>query len=158
MPPTSTSLKQEGAVFRSFKIVLNGEFQEKGDFQILIIKLDIYFIFILNQALIDALNEPAKYPNCSASRNLNDNISDLKAQIAANKKVLSFEFIFKLFLREICPYKGIELINQLINEYTLQVVQSYMIFIQVKVDVKNKENLVTNFFSNRILPKRVFEI
>ena len=30
MPPTSTSLTQEGAVFRSFKIVLNGEFQEKG--------------------------------------------------------------------------------------------------------------------------------
>ena len=26
----STSLTQEGAVFRSFKIVLNGEFQEKG--------------------------------------------------------------------------------------------------------------------------------
>ena len=97
MPPTSTSLKQEGAVFRSFKIVLNGEFQEKGDFN----KKTWYFIiFLLNQALIDALNEPAKYPNCSASRNLNDNISDLKAQIAANKKVLSFEFIVKLYLRE----------------------------------------------------------
>jgi hypothetical protein len=45
MPPTSTSLKQEGAVFRSFKIVLNGEFQEKGDFQILIIKL-VYLFYL----------------------------------------------------------------------------------------------------------------
>ncbi len=35
LTPGSTSLKQEGAVFRSFKIVLNGEFMEKIIFQIL---------------------------------------------------------------------------------------------------------------------------
>lgn len=41
-----------------------------------------------------------------------DNLSDLKAQIAANKK-------------------GIDLITQLIEEYTLDVVLSYMGHIQV---------------------------
>ena len=29
---------------------------------------------------------PAKLPGCSGSRNLNDNISDLQAQVAANQK------------------------------------------------------------------------
>nr|CAI6531892.1 CNT_HP1_G0015830.mRNA.1.CDS.1 [Saccharomyces cerevisiae] len=32
------------------------------------------------------LEEPAKYPGCSGSRRISDNISDLKAQIAANNK------------------------------------------------------------------------
>ena len=31
--------------------------------------------------------EPAKYPGCSGTRNLHDNLSDLKAQVAANHKV-----------------------------------------------------------------------
>jgi 5-oxoprolinase (ATP-hydrolysing) len=55
--------------------------------------------------------KPGEYPGCSGSRNLGDNISDLKAQIAANQK-------------------GIELINSLIDEYSLDVVQAYMIHIQ----------------------------
>ena len=33
------------------------------------------------------LLEPAKNPGCSGSRNVQDNISDLKAQVAANHKV-----------------------------------------------------------------------
>jgi 5-oxoprolinase (ATP-hydrolysing) len=55
--------------------------------------------------------KPGEYAGCSGSRNLGDNISDLKAQIAANRK-------------------GIELINNLIDEYSLGVVQAYMIHIQ----------------------------
>ncbi len=55
--------------------------------------------------------KPGEYPGCSGTRNLGDNISDLKAQIAANKK-------------------GIELINSLIDEYSIDVVQAYMIHIQ----------------------------
>lgn len=31
MPPHSTSLEQEGAVFTSFKLVTSGVFQEKGE-------------------------------------------------------------------------------------------------------------------------------
>lgn len=66
MPPTSTSLDQEGAVFKCFKLVNKGVFQE--------------------EALIAALQEPGKYPGCSGSRNASDNLSDLHAQIAANQK------------------------------------------------------------------------
>ena len=92
MPPSSTCLWEEGAVFRSFKIVANGVFDEEG--------------------LVEAFGYPANYPGCSGSRNLSDNVSDLKAQIAANKK-------------------GIDLIGQLIDEYGLNVVLSYMKHIQV---------------------------
>jgi len=38
-------------------------------------------------ALIEKLMEPGKYPGCSGTRNLHDNLSDLKAQVAANHKV-----------------------------------------------------------------------
>lgn len=31
---------------------------------------------------------PGKIPGCSGTRNLSDNLSDLRAQIAANRKVL----------------------------------------------------------------------
>jgi len=30
---------------------------------------------------------PAQYPGCSGTRNLHDNLSDLRAQVAANQKV-----------------------------------------------------------------------
>ncbi|RNA32525.1 5-oxoprolinase [Brachionus plicatilis] len=91
MPPTSTKLWQEGAAFKSLKIVQNNVFNEKE--------------------IIEGFNAPAQYPNCSGSRNLSDNLSDLKAQIAANKR-------------------GIDLITQLIDEYSLKVVLSYMGYIQ----------------------------
>ena len=41
---------------------------------------------------------PERYPGCSGSRNLSDNISDLKAQIAANQKVKINEYIHSLHL------------------------------------------------------------
>jgi N-methylhydantoinase B/oxoprolinase/acetone carboxylase alpha subunit len=36
----------------------------------------------------DRLNEPGKLENCSGTRTLMHNIADLKAQIAANLKVI----------------------------------------------------------------------
>lgn len=39
-------------------------------------------------AVTAALNEPSKYPGSSGTRNLHDNLSDLKAQVAANQKVI----------------------------------------------------------------------
>uniref|UniRef100_A0A2C9JMB0 5-oxoprolinase n=1 Tax=Biomphalaria glabrata TaxID=6526 RepID=A0A2C9JMB0_BIOGL len=102
MPPHSTSIFQEGAVFKSFKLVENGEFKE--------------------QELIKALQDPAKYPGSKGSRNLQDNISDLKAQVAAN-------------------HKGIKLITELITEYGLEVVQAYMKYIQENAEVAVKEML-----------------
>lgn len=61
---------------------------------------------------IEYLSErPAKYQGCSGSRSLQDSISDLKAQISANNK-------------------GIQLIGQLIEEFSLEYVQFYMYAIQ----------------------------
>ncbi len=85
MPPTSREIWEEGALVESFLLVRNGIFAEKE-----LTKL-IY-------------EDPAQYPGCSGTRCLSDNISDLKAQAAAN-------------------YTGIRLIHQLIAEYTMDVVQ-----------------------------------
>lgn len=60
MPPTSTTIFEEGANVESFKIVNNGIFDKKG--------LDRYMIEI-----------PASYPGSSGCRNIRDVESDLKA-------------------------------------------------------------------------------
>lgn len=52
-------------------------------------------------------------PGISGTRALNDNLSDMKAQVASN-------------------FKGIGLVTALIEEYTLEVVQAYMNHIQVR--------------------------
>lgn len=114
MPPHSKELYQEGAAIKSFKIVSKGHFDQKG--------LEEHLCTI-----------PASYPGCSGSRAFRDNISgttllklffffsciidiflcgvDLKAQIAANQK-------------------GINLVKALIEEYSLEVVQAYMMHIR----------------------------
>ncbi|PNP85313.1 hypothetical protein FNYG_01372 [Fusarium nygamai] len=92
MPPNSTELWQEGAAIVSDKVVSDGIFDEA--------RMRELFLEI-----------PAKYEGCSGSRNISDNISDLKAQIAANAR-------------------GITLIQNLIDEYGLDTVQMYMFEIQ----------------------------
>lgn len=73
------------------------------------------------QGITDLLMAPAKLkdkiPNISGTRNLSDNISDLKAQVAANNR-------------------GIALVKELIKEYSLEIVQAYMTFIQVCPDIQ----------------------
>lgn len=123
----TSSLFQEGAQFISFKVVDRGQFQE--------------------EKLIQALNDPGKIegekvkereklshqangwennilsiPGCSGTRNLSDNISDLKAQIASNNK-------------------GIKLVSDLIDEYSLEVVQAYMSHIQNTAEYSVREML-----------------
>ncbi|CAR26884.1 ZYRO0C03696p [Zygosaccharomyces rouxii] len=92
VPPNSKELYEEGASIYSELIVREGVFQEE-----LITKL--------------LLEEPAKYPGCSGARRISDNISDLKAQIAANNK-------------------GIQLISKMIDESGLNVIVKYMKAIQ----------------------------
>jgi 5-oxoprolinase (ATP-hydrolysing) len=92
MPPQSTELWQEGAAVESFKIVKEGKFDEPG----------------LLEVLVDI---PASYPGSSGTRTLRDNIADLKAAIASNKK-------------------GIHLIQSLVREYSWPVVEYYMQAIQ----------------------------
>jgi 5-oxoprolinase (ATP-hydrolysing) len=85
MPPFSKEIWQEGASFISFKLVDRGVFDEDGLADIM-------------------LHKPAQYPGCSGTRTWRDNVSDLKAQVAANAK-------------------GIMLIKELIAEYGLSTVQ-----------------------------------
>ncbi|CAD6191905.1 unnamed protein product [Caenorhabditis auriculariae] len=95
MPPNATDISQEGAAFISFKVVDDGTFQE--------------------EALVEALKAPGKVPGCSGARNISDNISDIKAQIAANRK-------------------GAALVCCLIDEYSLEVVHAYMDHIQATAE------------------------
>lgn len=82
MPPFSRYLSEEGIAIKSFKLVINTEFREN----------EVRDLF-------------------SQSRGLEDNISDLKAQVAANNK-------------------GISMLTELIEEYSLDVVKAYMFYIQ----------------------------
>lgn len=102
MPPLSTSLAQEGAAFKSFLLVENGEFREKE--------------------ISEALVTPTGATGATGTRNLADNLSDLKAQVAANQK-------------------GIKLVSELIDAYGLDVVQAYMNYIQQNAEVAVRDML-----------------
>ncbi|KAG7755314.1 hypothetical protein KL947_004160 [Ogataea haglerorum] len=92
MPPTSTFLWQEGATIYSDLLVKDHVFQTEA----------------ITKHLMD---DPASYPGCSGTRRLSDNISDLKAQVAANQK-------------------GINLISKLVDEFGLDTITYYMRAIQ----------------------------
>ncbi|KAK6841339.1 hypothetical protein PG987_002199 [Apiospora arundinis] len=98
-PPHSRELYQEGAAIKSEKIVSEGKFNEERITELL-------------------YSEPAKFPGCSGTRCLADNLNDLRAQVSANQK-------------------GISLIEALIEEYGEDTVQFYMVNIQ-----QNAENCV----------------
>nr|GEV86430.1 5-oxoprolinase [Tanacetum cinerariifolium] len=112
MPPFSKSIYEEGAAIKAFKLVEKGIFQEEGITKLL------------------------KYPSSDESlikipgtRRLQDNLSDLRAQIAANQR-------------------GIVLIKELIEHYGLQTVQSYMVYVQ-----KNAEEAVREMLKS--IPEKV---
>ncbi|KAL3475522.1 Hydantoinase B/oxoprolinase-domain-containing protein [Aspergillus californicus] len=104
MPPNSTELWQEGAAIRSLKLIHDGVFDEKS--------------------ITDILLSPGDYPGCTGSRHIQDNISDLKAQIAAN-------------------HKGMVLVQSLIEEYSLPVVQMYMTAIQSNAELAVRSYLLS---------------
>ncbi|KAJ5087100.1 hypothetical protein NUU61_008407 [Penicillium alfredii] len=96
MPPKSTELWQEGAAIEGDKIVSNGVLDEARLIELLVTK-------------------PSQYPGCAGARCISDNLSDLKAQIAANTR-------------------GISLIQTLFAEYGVQTVQKYMYAIQATAE------------------------
>lgn len=102
MPPHSTSLAQEGAAFKSFLLVKNGQFNETE--------------------ITAALTTPTNAKGATGTRNLADNLSDLKAQVAANQK-------------------GIQLVSELIDSYGLHVVQAYMNYIQQNAELAVRDML-----------------
>lgn len=91
MPPHSKALSEEGAQFKSFFLVRGGWFCEKE--------------------VTEALNAPAFIPGSSGTRNLKDNLSDLKAQIAANQKVFKKTFLQK---------------NNNYNKYLITIIRVYI--------------------------------
>jgi 5-oxoprolinase (ATP-hydrolysing) len=109
MPPGSTSLVEEGAAIIACKLVEGGQFQE--------------------QRITDLLNAPGLLENNFGTRNLRDNLSDLRAQVAANNM-------------------GIRLVNELIDEYSLKIVQAYMGFIQTNAEVAVR-HMLKEFAKNR---------
>lgn len=115
MPPHSKELYQEGATIKSEKLVSEGKFNEQRIAELL-------------------YDEPAQFPGCSGTRCLADNLNDLKAQIAANKK-------------------GINLIGTLIEEYGEEVVLFYMRLIQdnAELSVRNLLKEVSRKFAGRNL-------
>lgn len=102
MPPHSTSLAQEGAAFTSFLLVENDRFQEA--------------------AVSEHLSTPSPAAGSVGTRNLSDNLSDLRAQVAAN-------------------HKGIQLVTELIDAYGLRVVQAYMLYIQQNAELAVRDML-----------------
>eukprot|EP01119_Soliformovum_irregulare_P023980 TRINITY_DN8499_c0_g1_i3.p1 TRINITY_DN8499_c0_g1~~TRINITY_DN8499_c0_g1_i3.p1 ORF type:complete len:1241 (-),score=304.27 TRINITY_DN8499_c0_g1_i3:47-3769(-) len=108
MPPFSKSLVEEGAAIQSFKLVKDGSFQEEGVTQLLM--------------------APGKLPShvsehpISGTRILPDNISDLKAQVAANQK-------------------GVTLVGELIHHYGLEVVHAYMHHVQTNAETAVRDML-----------------
>ncbi|XP_037051875.1 5-oxoprolinase [Bradysia coprophila] len=102
MPPHSTSLLQEGAAFKSFLLVESGTFRETE--------------------ITKELTTPTDAAGATGTRNLADNLSDLKAQVAANQK-------------------GIQLVSELIDTYGLKVVQAYMDYIQKNAEVAVRDML-----------------
>ncbi|KAK4705080.1 5-oxoprolinase (ATP-hydrolyzing), partial [Phenoliferia sp. Uapishka_3] len=92
MPPDSKTIFDEGAAIEAFKVVKAGQFDESG----------------LISLLVDG---PLQYPGGIGTRTLADNLSDVRAQIAAT-------------------FKGVTLVKALIKANSLPVVEMYMQAIQ----------------------------
>lgn len=105
MPPFSKSIWEEGAAIKAFKLVEKGIFQEEG-----IIKL---LKFPCSDESVHSI---------PGTRRLQDNLSDLRAQVAANQR-------------------GISLIKELIEQYGLDTVQAYMTYVQVNAEEAVREML-----------------
>jgi 5-oxoprolinase (ATP-hydrolysing) len=108
MPPFSRKLLEEGVCIKSFKLVENGVFNEEG--------------------ITELLLEPGTRPrgpgeaSMSGARQLSDNLSDLKAQVAANQR-------------------GIDLLLEMVEHYSLDVVQAYMQHIQANAEAAVRQML-----------------
>ncbi|XP_059305614.1 5-oxoprolinase 1 [Lycium ferocissimum] len=105
MPPFSKFIWEEGAAIKTFKLVEKGFFQEEG----------------ITKLLCYPLSEESTH-NIPGTRRLQDNLSDLHAQVAANQR-------------------GITLINELIEQYSLETVQAYMNYVQANAEEAVREML-----------------
>jgi 5-oxoprolinase (ATP-hydrolysing) len=121
MPPTSTSLRDEGAEIVSFKLVNDGMFDGEE----------------LRRYMVD---EPAKWPGSSGCRNLADVESDLKAvgtsslfwthHYSNGSSGMWDEKLTKALQQIAANHKGVGLIHAIIDDYSLETVQEYMYHIR----------------------------
>ncbi|TDH68701.1 hypothetical protein CCR75_004595 [Bremia lactucae] len=118
MPPLSKTLSEEGAAIVAFKLVDGtvGKFREEEMTEIL-----------LQKGRLDDHGRP-----CIGTRNLRDNLSDLRAQIAANQR-------------------GVVLTRELCSEYSLPVVTAYMNYIQQAAEMAVRQ-MLCEFSLQRQLP------
>jgi len=73
---------------KSFKLVQNGIFQEEGMHTCTQrAQMHTHMCAYTCPGLTELLMAPGKYPGSSGTRNLHDNLSDIRAQVAANQKV-----------------------------------------------------------------------
>lgn len=107
MPPFSKSILEEGAAIKAFKLVEKGIFQEQG-----IIKI------------LQCPGTDERGNKISGTRRIQDNLSDLRAQVAANQR-------------------GISLLQELIEQYGLETVQAYMNYVQMNAEEAVREMLKT---------------
>ena len=98
MPPFSTSLQAEGVPIKTYRLVQGGVFQEDG------------IRDVLSGKSINVTGHVAQ-----GCRSIEDNLSDLKAQVAAN-------------------HRGVELVKSLIDVYGIEVVMAYMKHIQTAAE------------------------
>lgn len=105
MPPFSKSIWEEGAAIKAFKLVEKGFFQEEG----------------ISKLLRFPSSDDSAF-SIPGTRRLQDNLSDLHAQIAANQR-------------------GIALIKELIEQYGLETVQAYMNYVQDNAEEAVREML-----------------
>ncbi|CAM6093520.1 unnamed protein product [Calypogeia fissa] len=112
MPPFSKAIWEEGAAIKAFKLVDHGEFQEDGIRK------------ILESETVDPEGEQidGKARVIPGTRRVEDNLSDLRAQVAANQR-------------------GIVLIQELIDQYGLDVVQAYMLHVQANAEAAVRDML-----------------
>jgi len=131
MPPHSHTLLEEGAAIVSHKLVKNGRFDEPGISDLLLApgKIQNKNTTTTN----DSDGGMSSGNKISGTRNLSDNISDLRAQVAANNR-------------------GIALVQDLILEYSLPIVQSYMKYIQSNAELAVRE-MLTAFSLQQGLPE-----
>jgi 5-oxoprolinase (ATP-hydrolysing) len=109
MPPFSKAIWEEVAAIKAFKLVEGGVFQEEG------------IVSILTAETRDD-EEGSDNVVVPGTRRVEDNLSDLRAQVAANQR-------------------GIVLIGELIEQYSLEVVQAYMHHVQANAEEAVREML-----------------
>ncbi|KAJ4978030.1 hypothetical protein NE237_008810 [Protea cynaroides] len=106
MPSFSKSIWEEGAAIKAFKLVEKGIFQEEG----------------IAKLLQFPCSDDESANKIPGTRRLQDNLSDLRAQVAANQR-------------------GISLIKELIEQYGLETVQAYMTHVQTNAEEAVREML-----------------